>query len=175
MLLTGTFRRSIDEKLRFAIPKSLRDAIGFPQNSVLYLAPGTDETLALYPEQSFSRLAEKLEQGPPNAREVRAFSRLFFAQVQRLEIDKLGRVRLPIESAQMVSVRREIVLLGVHDHMEVWDTQRWEAYLSRTQPHYDQLTDLAFSGRPADTASASAGEDRLAELPDVSVRPAQPR
>ena len=153
MLLTGTFRRAIDEKLRFPIPKSLRDAFGFPESSVLYLAPGTEGTLALYPEQSFARLAEKLEQGSPNAREVRAFSRLFFAQVQRLEVDKLGRVRLPLESAQFASVckDKDIILLGVHDHMEVWDTERWEAYLSRTQPHYDELADSAFSGRPPTT------------------------
>jgi MraZ protein len=170
MLLTGTFRRSIDEKLRFAIPKSLRDAFEFPQNSVLYLAPGTDETLALYPEQSFSRLAEKLEQGPPNAKEVRAFSRLFFAQVQRVEVDKLGRVRLPVESAQLVSVRKEIILLGVHDHMEVWDTERWDAYLSRTQPHYDELADQAFSGSPAATTPAASDNDQRGKRP-VSSRP----
>ncbi len=172
MLLTGTFRRSIDEKLRFAIPKSLRDGFGFPQNSILYLAPGTDGTLAFYPEPSFSRLAEKLEQGPHNTKEVRAFSRLFFAQVQRVDVDKLGRVRLPSESAQLVSVRKEIILLGVHDHLEVWDTQRWEAYLSCTQPHYDELADRAFSGRPAAT---SPDHDHLAESYDVNVRPAQPR
>ena len=155
MLLAGTFRRSLDEKLRFAIPACLREAFGFPENSILYLAPGTDGTLALYPEQSFSRLAEKLEQGSTNVKEVRAFSRVFFAQVQRVELDRHGRVRLPAELAQLATLSKEIVLVGVRDHMEIWDAERWEAYLSQTQPNYDELCDLAFAGRPVLKTSAN--------------------
>ena len=41
---------NIVEKQRFAIPKRLRDVMGFPENRVMYLAPGTDGSLALYPE-----------------------------------------------------------------------------------------------------------------------------
>lgn len=175
MLLTGTFRRSLDEKFRFAIPKGLRDAFGFPQNSVLYLGPGTDGTLTLYPEQSFSRLAEKLEYGSPNVKETRAFSRLFFAQVQRVDVDRQGRVRLPTELAQLVAIQKEIILLGVHDHMEIWDPDVWQAYLARTQPHYDQLADQALAGRTETSRPSVTVADCYAEPQDFSARPTQPR
>jgi MraZ protein len=160
MWLTGTFRRSLDEKLRVALPKSLREAIGCPENSVLYLAPGTDGSLDLYPERSFSRLAEKLEHGSANVKEVRAFSRLFYAQVQRVELDAHGRVRLPAELAGLASLRKEIVLLGVRDHLEVWDSECWEAYAKRTQPHYDDLAEQALSSRPTPDPSTARSENQ---------------
>jgi MraZ protein len=157
MLLTGTFHRSLDDKLRFAIPKPLRDAIGHPEQSVVYLAPGTDGSLELYAEVAFARVANQLERGPRNDREVRAFNRLFYAQVQRVEIDRHGRVRLPIELAQLASLEKEIVLLGVRDHLEIWDRAHWSAYVDDTQPHYDQLAERAF---PAGAVALTENNDR---------------
>jgi MraZ protein len=175
MLLTGTFHRSLDEKLRFAIPRPLRDGLLTSPTSVLYVAPGTDGSLALYAESSFSRLAEKLEHGSPNAREVRAFSRLFYAQVQRVEVDKQGRVRLPVELAEMAALRKEIVLVGVRDHLEIWDAEQWQGYLQQTQPHYDQLAERAFQRNPAAPAATGYVEPMVAGSAEVDARPAQPR
>ena len=65
MLLTGSFNRSLDEKLRLAIPKRLRDAMDCPEGGALFLAPGTDVSLAIYSEEAFGRLAERLAQVSP--------------------------------------------------------------------------------------------------------------
>jgi len=143
MLLTGTFHRSLDEKFRFALPRPLRDALGPAESETLYVAPGTDGSLEIYGEESFARLAAQLEAGPRNDREVRAFNRLFYGQVQRVELDKQGRVRLPVELAQLASLDKDIVLVGVRDHIEIWNFQLWEAYVSSTQPHYDELAERA--------------------------------
>lgn len=174
MFLTGAFHRSLDEKLRFAIPKPLRDAIGHPSKSVLYLAPGTEGSLALYTEDAFERLAGRLEQGSPNGRNVRAFSRLFYAQVQRVEIDKQSRVRLSADLARLAGVQKEIVLVGVRDHLEIWDRTRWEEYLSETQPHYDELAENAFTGRISDSMTARP-EPPAMQPSDADTRPVQPR
>lgn len=176
MLLTGTFRRSLDEKLRFALPRQLRDAMGAADASVLYLAPGTDGSLELYSEEAFANVTGKVNHGPRNDREIRAFHRLFYGQVQMLELDKQGRVRLPADLAQLASLEKDIVLLGVRDHIEIWDLQRWETYLGSTQPHYDDLAERAFpdAGRvPNSEASALADVD-AATLPS-EVLPNLPR
>lgn len=144
MLLTGTFHRALDDKLRLAIPKPLRDALTKAGNTVLYLAPGTDGSLALYTEAVLSGLAEQLNQGSPNSQDVRAFSRLFYAQAQSVEIDGQGRVRIPTELAQLASLQREIVLLGVRDHLEIWNRASWDAYHAQQQPRYDELAETAF-------------------------------
>jgi len=175
MVLTGAFHRSLDEKLRFAIPKPLRDAIGYPGNSVLYLAPGTDGSLALYAESIFERLASRLERGSPNGRDERAFSRLFYAQVQRVEIDKQGRIRLPADLAQLASLSKDIVLLGVRDHLEVWDRGCWEEYLGQTQPHYDELAENAFGGKGFSVSTPYRREGPVEDVSAVDASPTRPR
>jgi MraZ protein len=151
MLLTGTFSRSIDEKLRVAIPKPLRPVLERPDGGGFYVAPGTDRSLALYPEEAFARLAEHLARASPTRQDVRAFTRLFYARAQRVELDAQGRVRIPRELADLARLQKEVVLLGVQDHLELWSAERWQAYLAEKQTHYDEIAEAAFGGpAPAD-------------------------
>jgi MraZ protein len=148
LLLTGTFVRTVDEKQRFSIPKPLRDLLGRDHEPVLFMAPGTDGSLAIYPEQSFSQLAAQLAGDSPTAQDVRTFSRLFYAQAQRIELDRQGRLRIPADLARWAELEKgEVVLLGVRDHLEVWNRGRWEAYLQSRQAQYDEIAERAFSGR----------------------------
>jgi len=144
MLLTGTFPRSVDEKLRIAVPKRLRDCLGDPAPAALFITPGTDNSLALYTEEALARLAERQAHSSPTQHDVRAFSRLFYAQAQRVELDVQGRIRIPPELAKLAGLADEAVLLGVQDHLELWDRKRWEAYLAEQSSRYDQLAEAAF-------------------------------
>ncbi len=144
MLLTGTFARAIDEKLRLAIPKRLREIMGCPQGGVLYVAPGTDGSLAIYTEGGFARLGERLERSSPTQQSVRAYTRLFYARAQRVDLDRQGRIRIPSELAELAQLGKDAVLLGVQDHLELWATERWKAYLAEKQSHYDEIAEAAF-------------------------------
>ena len=166
MLLTGTYERSLDDKQRIALPKRLRDLLA--TQGQLVLTPGTDGSLALFPEQAFAALTEKLAARSPTGHEVRAFSRLLYAQSQSVEIDSQGRIRLPAELARLAALDRDIVLLGVGDRVELWNKSRWDAYLADLQPRYDDLAESAFSDRPA---AASTAPSTLETAP----RPSQPR
>lgn len=148
MLLTGTFRRAVDEKLRIAVPKPLRDALGALAKGVLYVTPGTDGSLALYTEEALARLAQRLANSSPNAQDVRAFSRLFYARAQAMELDGQGRLRVPPELAELAGLTKEAVLVGVHDHVELWDRERWDQYVAQKQANYDQIAEAAFE-KPA--------------------------
>ncbi len=143
MLLTGTFARAVDEKLRVAIPKRLREAMACPRGGVLFVAPGTDRSLAIYPREAFERLAERLAQAPPTGQEVRAFSRLFYARARAVELDSQGRIRIPGELAELVVLGREAVLLGVQDHLELWAAERWSNYLQQKLSSYDEFAEAA--------------------------------
>jgi MraZ protein len=145
MLLTGVFARSIDDKLRVAIPKRLRDALESGSQRSIYIAPGTDQSLAVYTEEAFARLAERLAQASPTRQDVRTFNRLFYARAQGVELDAQGRVRIPPELAELAKLGKEVVLLGVQDHLEIWAAARWQAYLAERQGHYDEIAEAAFS------------------------------
>ena len=144
MLLTGTFSRAVDEKLRIAIPKRIREELLRGDGNALYVAPGTDGSLALYTEDVFATLAARLATASPAENGVRAFSRLFYSQAQRVELDTQGRIRIPAELAKLAELGRETVLLGVLDHLEIWDKDRWEQYLGDRQSRYDEIAEAAF-------------------------------
>lgn len=144
MLLTGTFVRAVDEKLRVAIPKSLREALGSSAKGVLYVAPGTDGSLALFTEDALAELADRLARSSPNAQDVRAFSRLFYARAQPVELDGQGRVRIPPELAELTGLSKEVVLIGVQNHLELWDRGRWDQYVKARQDQFDQIAEAAF-------------------------------
>lgn len=146
MLLTGTFSRSIDQKQRVAVPKRLRDAMGCPVGGDIFVAPGTDGSLAIYTEESFGQLAERLTAASPTQREVREFTRLFYGSAQRVELDRQGRIRIPPELAQRAGLTKEVVLVGVRDHLELWSADRWEGYLTEKQTHFDEIAEAAFGG-----------------------------
>jgi len=144
MLLTGTFSRSIDQKQRIAVPKRLRDALGGPQGGGFYVAPGTDGSLVIYTEEAFGQLADRLTEASPTQREVREFARLFYGSAQRVELDKQGRIRIPADLSKGAKLGREVVLVGVRDHLELWAADRWEAYLLERQTHFDEIAEAAF-------------------------------
>lgn len=141
MLLTGSYRRTLDEKLRLAIPKQLRDSLA---DSSLFIAPGTDLALVIYTAEVLGNIGRALSKLSPAAKEARSFSRLFYAQAQPAEIDRQGRLRIPPELAKLSKLNTEVVVVGVRDRIELWDGEAWEAFMNATQPSYDELAERVF-------------------------------
>lgn len=182
MLLTGTYERALDDKQRLALPKRFREILG--SDRTLFLTPGTDGSLALYAGPAFARMADKLAAQSPTAQDVRAFSRMLYAQSQSIELDGQGRFRVPPELLRLADLARECVLIGVGDHIELWDKGRWEEYLASELPRYDELAESALGGvapvQPSLTRSSITEEPRVTDdtvAPSVkpSARPVQPR
>jgi MraZ protein len=174
MLLTGNYERTLDDKQRLALPKRLRELLA--GQGQLVLTPGTDGSLALFPQVAFAAMAEKLAARSPTGQDVRAFSRLLYAQSHSVEVDSQGRIRLPVELARLASLEGEVMLLGVGDRIELWNKSRWEGYLAQLQPRYDQLAESALSGPPASLPQpALAGPVPTIAAAEPALRPSQPR
>jgi len=168
MVLLGTYERSLDDKLRLALPKRLRELLG--AETELVITPGTDGSLALFAPAAFAALAERLASRSPVGQDVRAFSRLLYAQSHSVEIDTQGRIRLPLELARQAELAGDVVLLGVGDHMEIWNKSRWEAYFAHLSPRYDQLAESALCD-PAPRGAGDAAAPSVAAAPDRGPLP----
>jgi MraZ protein len=170
MVLTGTYERQLDEKLRLAVPKAFREALASEKQ--LVLTPGTDGSLSLFASRTFEAIAQQLAEKSPNGQDVRAFSRLLYAQARSVEFDSQGRIRVPVELAQLAKLDGDVALIGVGDRIELWNKQRWQEYLADLQPRYDELAEMALSRSP--TQSSPAQQQALpSEV--VPSRPVQPR
>jgi MraZ protein len=141
MMLTGNFRRSLDEKLRLSIPKPLRMSLGFPELTNLYIAPGTDKSLVIYTLETLEKLGTALEKLSPAGKQTRAFARLFYSQIQNAEVDRQGRMRVPSELAALAGIKSDVVVVGAGDRIELWDTTHWDSFLQKNQPIYDELAE----------------------------------
>lgn len=178
MLLTGQYRRSLDDKLRVAVPKPFREAL---TAAPLYLTPGLDGCLALYPEAEFAALADRLANASPATAPARDYARLFFSQAECLSADKQGRLRLPAELAQWATLQSEIVLVGVRDHLEIWDAAKWDQYVAQRDHSFTDLAEAALGGArpPAESPSMPsapcppASESR--KLPTAAAQRPAPR
>lgn len=168
MLLTGTYQRALDEKQRLPIPKPLREQLQL--GARLYLTPGLDGCLAIYPETAFAALAERLAAASPASREVRDYSRLFYSQAACAVPDAQWRVRLPAELAQWASLEGAVAIIGVRDHLEVWNAEKWDGYAAQCDTRYDQLAELAFVTSPRLRPGGGAPQGALGEAP-ATVRP----
>lgn len=144
MLLTGTHHRTLDEKCRVAIPKPLREGLESADSTPIYLAPGLDGALAVYPEATFRRLGERLAAASPTARGVRDYARLFFAQAAAVRLDKQGRLRIPTQLAEWANLSGEVVLVGVQDRVEIWSSDGWSQYTSERADQFDSIAESAF-------------------------------
>jgi MraZ protein len=136
LLLTGTHPRSLDDKKRLALPRRLREQLGEPQT--LFVTPGPDQCLWLFTQDGLERFAAKLDQLPGGDADARVFRRLYFAQTEAVDVDRTGRILIPDRLAQFAGLQHEVVLLGVRDHLELWDSGRWQQYLTQNAPRFDE-------------------------------------
>jgi MraZ protein len=143
MLLTGTHPRTLDDKKRLTLPKKIREQLG-EATEQLIVAQGLDQCLWIYDRGNLDRLLEKLDHTSATNAEARVFRRLFFAQMEKVDLDKAGRVLLPDRLAEFAGLKHEVVLIGVQDHLELWDADRWQEYSQRNGPRFDAVAEAAF-------------------------------
>jgi MraZ protein len=142
MLLTGTHPRTLDDKKRLALPKRVREQLNEPQT--LYVTPGPDACLWVFTQEGLEGLAARLDQAPAADAEARVFRRLYFAQTEAVDVDRSGRVLIPERLVQFAGLKHDVVLLGVRDHLELWDGERWQNYLAQHAPRFDAVAEGAF-------------------------------
>jgi MraZ protein len=142
MLLTGTHPRTLDDKKRLGLPRRVREELSEP--ATLFVTPAPDQCLWLYTQADLERLAEKLDQAPAADADARVFRRLYFAQTEAVDVDRSGRILIPERLVQFAGLQHEVVLIGVRDHLELWDAQKWQQYLTANAPRFDAAAEGAF-------------------------------
>ena len=142
MLLTGTHLRTLDDKKRLALPKRVREQLG--EATELFVTPGPDQCLWIFTRAGLEKLSERLDQSPATDAESRVFRRLFFARTEAVDVDGNGRILIPEWLATFGSLQREVALIGVQQHLELWDNQRWQQYQAQHGPRFDTVAESAF-------------------------------
>ena len=144
LMLTGEYEHALDNKNRLFVTNKLRNQIDTDEHgSSFYLIMGTNGVLCLYPEKYFQQIA--LAGAPRMAApdEAVAFERLGFALASKVELDRQGRLLLSEKVRKRARLGSALTLVGVRDHIELWNTENWEKYLSDNFPQYQQQMAVA--------------------------------
>jgi MraZ protein len=139
LLLTGEYEHVIDGKSRVLISNKLRCQIDAEEHgSNFYLVLGANGILCLYPEKCFERLALAMAPGTTAPDEAVAFERISFALASRVELDNQGRLLLNERLRKRAGLKDQVTLVGVRDHIELWNSESWEQYLADNMAQYQK-------------------------------------
>ena len=130
----GSFAHTLDEKGRLMIPRKMREELGYK----VYIMQGFDGSLSVYAEGKFLLLSEEFARLPFNQRKNRDYLRAQFATTYEMEVDKLGRVQIPTALLKKFNISRNVTVLGMGDHIEIWDSAKYEAYEQEAIENFDK-------------------------------------
>ena len=157
LMLTGEYEHTIDEKNRLFISNKLRSQIDSEQyGSSFYLAMGSNGIYGLYPEKYFQQIALAGAPGMGAPDESVSFERMSFALASKVELDRQGRLLINEKLRKRANLGTNLTLVGVRDHIEIWNTDDWEHYLEdnlhqfHTQLAQARQAQLAKQGRDMD-------------------------
>ncbi len=122
----GTHEHTIDEKNRLTLPAKFRDGL----DGGVVLVRGIDGTVDVYPRRSWEASAERISELDSLTREAREMKRFVFAGATVTDLDKQGRVLVPPDLARHASLGRDVAVVGVDDHIEIWDRPQWASHVS---------------------------------------------
>jgi MraZ protein len=142
--LVGRHRYQLDDKGRIPLPARFRDA--FSGGGRLTL--GYDGCIWAFPLEAYERRADEIRSHPISDRGARDLSRMFFGNAEEMSMDKQGRMPVPASLRTRLGIGREVVVVGVHDRLEIWDGDEWDRLDEETSPSYIAGT-LSPEGRQA--------------------------
>jgi MraZ protein len=136
-MFSGESEHAVDEKGRIVIPPKFRDILG----RSFILTQGFDGCLIAYPPDRFQQVAEELQKLSYSQARHRNIQRLMLYSAEPCEIDKQGRVLIPIGLRASAVIQREVVIVGLIDKLEIWAKQKWQEYLSQARPNFEELAE----------------------------------
>jgi MraZ protein len=129
-MLLGEHEHTLDDKNRLTLPAKFRQ--DFAEGIVV--TRGMDGCLFAYTRGDWSSLVDRrLATLDPLSKEGRRMQRFFFSGATETELDKQGRVNLPTALLEHAKLGRDVVVAGVHDHLEIWDRAAWRKELAEVE------------------------------------------
>ena len=133
----GYYSHSLDEKGRLVIPRKMREDLGIK----IFIMKGFDGALAIYQEEAFSQVVEELKKYSFLKKENRNYLRIKLASIVDLEVDKMGRIQIPSMILAKYHINKDVVVLGAGDHIEVWDKDKYEEYISSIEDDFEDIAE----------------------------------
>lgn len=146
----GSFRHSIDGKGRLALPKNFRRHIGVKEKGgsepLLVFTKGFNNCVAVYTEEEWPVYERRLRDRPFEDQDIRDFALELARWTTDVPVDTVGRVLIPQLHMDLGGFSRneEVLVLGMFDHIEIWNPARYEARLTEPAGTFEERAKTFF-------------------------------
>jgi MraZ protein len=128
-MFLGQYQHNLDEKGRLMIPARYRELLA----AGAFIMQGFDRCLMVMTDNHFKEVYERINamnMADPNARLLR---RLILSTAYPVEIDKVGRILVPMNLRQFNGIDGEAIVAGQGEYFEVWNPAEWNEQINQLQ------------------------------------------
>lgn len=136
-MFIGEYRHSLDKKRRMALPVKFRKELG----KKLVITKGFEKCLVVYPLGEWKRVVKRLEELPSSKSSARSLARIFLSGAVEVELDSLGRALIPEYLVEYAGLKKEVVVIGLGNRIELWSPERWEEYRKQTEQKVEEIAE----------------------------------
>jgi MraZ protein len=124
-MFRGSSFHTIDSKGRIIIPARFRDVIKADGQNGLMVSR-MDQGLVAYTFSEWFKIESRILSLAEKSESMRRFRRVFIGGAFECNCDKQDRILIPPILRQYAEFEKEVVLVGVLDHFEIWARENWE-------------------------------------------------
>ena len=144
---TGEYECKLDAKGRMVLPSKVKSNLPVDEHARLYIGKAFDKCLFLYTEVEFKKLFSKIMALSGFSNEERALKRTFTSQTYDIELDANGRILISKQFMAFAGIDREAVVVGMGDHLEIWNPELYEQSLISNPDEYSEKVKEKLYGR----------------------------
>ena len=137
----GEFEHQLDRKNRLILPSKFREAAKNNFIEKFYLTRGLDKCLFLLTEEEWKNQERKFKSMSFTKQEVRRFNRLYFSGAQEIILDKQGRVLVPQYLREFANIKRDVLVVGVSNRIEIWDKDSWNNFYATSKDSFEEIAE----------------------------------
>lgn len=139
-MFMGEYHHTIDDKGRIIIPAKLRYELG----DEFIVTKGLDGCLFIYSKEEWNNIALKYKE-LPNTKDARNYLRFFLSGAVLSFFDKQGRINISGPLMKYADLKKECIIIGVNDRLEIWSKDRWEEFLLANEDSISDIADKLFA------------------------------
>ena len=138
-MFAGEYVCKLDDKGRFSVPTPLREPFGLSGGGdakrAVLVKSQRERCLWLLPVPHWRALLE-LQRQRLSERESRLFMHHMVYDVVEVGMDRANRLLVPRRLREHIGVGNDVVLVGMYDHLEVWDGRAWSSHLAALEAEH---------------------------------------
>lgn len=136
-MFIGEYKHLLDEKGRVAVPAKFRKSF----KSGAIVSRGLDHCLFVFEKKEWNAFIEKIKSLSIYRANSRAFNRMILAGAMEVDLDSQGRVLLPDYLREYAGLKKQTVIAGLHNRLEIWDEDSWKKYKDKTEASFEDIAE----------------------------------